>query len=277
MVDKVSGSTLSWWQRFERTTVGEYLKVIVLAAIIVFGFIRPCVVEGYRIPSESMEETLLVGDRILVCKFIYGVNVPGLNAKFLDYHKPARGDVFVFQPPHDPRPYIKRIVAVAGDMVETTGNTLYVNGKAIDDSNYAKHLPARPSASVAPTQWRFPRLRSMPDFPPFREPEHIPDGEAFDEYKLPSKDFKQQFREGKPFVVPEGYVFAMGDNRDMSRDSRSWGPVPVESIKGQAFMIYWSYDETDRAMPWQLGRILGNIRLDRIGRLIRSQFDGNEG
>jgi len=115
---------LSKWQKFRQTVVWEYTQVIVVALILVFGFIRPFVVEAFKIPSGSMEDTLLIGDRILVCKFIYGVKIPGTDIKIFDFHKPGRGDVFVFLPPHDrERNFIKRIVAVEGDTVETRGIT----------------------------------------------------------------------------------------------------------------------------------------------------------
>ena len=256
-----TSNKLSHWQKFRKTVIGEYLQTIVVAFVLVFGFIRPCVVEGFKIPSESMEDTLLVGDRIFVCKFIYGIKLPGTKIKLFDFHKPARGDVFVFIPPHDRKHYIKRIVAVEGDTVETRGSTLYVNGEPIGDGAYTKHVMNSPAYKR--------------DFPPFREPEHLPDGEAFDDYKLSPNQFRMKFPEDKPFVVPKGYVFAMGDNRDLSRDSRSWGPVPVDVIKGQAFMIYWSYDKSNQAKPWEIWKIGEKIRFNRVGKLIRSEFDGS--
>ena len=215
---------LSKWQKFRKTIVWEYAQVIVVALILVFGFIRPFVVEAFKIPSGSMEDTLLIGDRILVCKFIYGITIPGTDIKVLDVHKPARGDVFVFIPPHDrERNFIKRIVGVEGDTVETRGDTLYVNGTAIDDSHYAKHIP----------RTRFKRG----DFP--------------------------------PFTIPEGKVFAMGDNRDQSSDSRAWGPVDVSDIKGQAFMVYWSFDAKP-AKVWEVWKLIDNVRFSRIGKLIHA-------
>ena len=115
---------LTRWQRFQQTVVWEYLQVIIVAFVLVFGFIRPFVVEAFKIPSGSMEETLLVGDRILVCKFIYGIKIPGTEVELLNFHKPARGDVFVFIPPHErAKNFIKRIVAVDGDEVETRGDS----------------------------------------------------------------------------------------------------------------------------------------------------------
>ena len=141
---------LSKWQRFRKTVAWEYTQVIVVALILVFGFIRPFVVEAFKIPSGSMEDTLLIGDRILVCKFIYGFKIPGTdNIRVFDFHKPARGDVFVFIPPHEKkRNFIKRIVAIEGDTVHTEGKTLYVNGQVVNDNGYAKYAGNRLSDEV---------------------------------------------------------------------------------------------------------------------------------
>ena len=246
-----------------RATAWEHLRPILIAVIFVFGFMRPFVVEPYQIPSGSMEDTLLVGDRILVCNFIYGVGIPGADIKLFDLHEPARGDVFVFVPPHEKsRHFIKRVVAVGGDTVETKGGALYVNGVAIQDSAYTKRVG-----------YRGPRH----DFPPFRAPHLLPDNDAFADYKLPPRQFHAKFPEGVPFTVPEGHVFAMGDNRDLSSDSRTWGTVPVSQIKGQAFMIFWSYGVRNPKKPWEIWKIIADIRFSRIGRLIRSEFDESQG
>jgi signal peptidase I len=258
-IQKETAEELSRWQRFQRTIVWEYLQVIVIAFVLVFGLIRPFVVEAFKIPSGSMENTLLVGDRILVCKFIYGIKIPGTEIKLFDFHKPTRGDVFVFIPPHErTKNFIKRIIAVEGDTVETKGETLYVNGEAVDDSNYTKHVPAMSKRS----------------FPPFGDWRYLPDDEAFADYKLSRNQFRMKFPNGKPFVVPKGFVFAMGDNRNQSSDSRVWGPASVDDIKGQAFLIYWSYDGSERVKPWEVWKLAGNVRFKRLGKLIRSEFDG---
>ena len=148
--------------RFKRTVAWEYLRPIVVAVALVFGFMRPFVVEPFQIPSGSMEDTLLVGDRILVCKFIYGVGIPGTDIKLFDFHEPARGDVFVFVPLHQKsRHFIKRIVAIGGDTVETKGGALYVNGVAVKDDAYTQNVC--PAASAPATI-----------FPPFAPPTSCP-------------------------------------------------------------------------------------------------------
>lgn len=249
---------LSKWQKLRQTVVWEYTQVIVVALILVFGFIRPFVVEAFKIPSGSMEDTLLIGDRILVCKFIYGVKIPGTDIKVFDFHKPARGDVFVFIPPHDrERNFIKRIVAVEGDTIQTRGDALYVNGEAVDDSGYAKYM-------------KFSHFR-RDDFPPFRQPEYLPDNESFSDYTLTASQFRRKFPQGNPFTVPKGMVFAMGDNRNHSSDSRTWGPVDVEDIKGQAFIVYWSFEDLPTKL-WEVWKIVGNVRFNRIGKLIRAEY-----
>ena len=249
---------LSIQQILQKTWVREHAKPIVVMLILMFGLIRPFIVDAYRIPSGSMEDTLLIGDRVLVCKFIYGVNIPGTDIKVFDLHEPARGDVFVFVPPHDREQfYIKRIVAVEGDTVYTQGNTLFVNDQVVDDSAYTKHLT-------------FSHFRR--NFPPFRTPEYLPTDDGYDDYTLTESQFRRKFPEGKPFVVPKDMVFAMGDNRDMSSDSRTWGPVAVDDIKGQAFMVMWSVANRP-VKPWEVWKLIGNIRFNRICKPIPSEPD----
>ena len=151
--------------------------LIVGAAFVLALLIQQFIVKPFYIPSESMEPTLVEGDRVLVNRFIY---------RFTD---PEPGDVIVFHPPTAPdEDYIKRVVAVAGDTVEVKDGKLYVNGEAQDE----------PYLNEPFIQGVFP-----------------------------------------PETIPEGYVFAMGDNRNRSGDSRVFGPVNVDKILGEGFLIYW--------------------------------------
>ncbi|MBM3212297.1 signal peptidase I [Candidatus Poribacteria bacterium] len=201
----------------KKSTWLEYIQVFAVAFVLVFGFMRPFVVEAFKIPSQSMEDTLLIGDRILVAKFIYGIKVPFTNIHFLDFHKPRIGDVFVFKPPPEAgktQPFIKRIVGLPGDVIEVKNGDLYRNGEPVPNENYVKRYLFSP---------------------------HSP-----------------QFIKA---VVPPEHIFAMGDNRDRSSDSRVWGPVPIENIKGQAFLIYWSWDKD--------AELIKKIRYSRIGKRIK--------
>ena len=160
----------------------EFLLILIVAFALVFGFVRPFVVEAFYIPSGSMIPTLEVGDRVLVNKFIYR------------FEEPERGDVIVFESV-EPKPdgsrddLIKRVVAVGGDEVAVRDGELFINGELQDE--------------------------------PFVNDE-FPDASFFG-----------------PTVIPEGRIFAMGDNRSNSRDSRFFGPVPIENIEGEAFIVFW--------------------------------------
>ena len=159
--------------------VAELIFTALVAFVLVFGFVRPFVVEAYRIPTESMVPTLEVGDRVLANKFIY---------RFTD---PERRDIVVFDSvdEDDDQTLIKRVVGVAGDEIQVQGGVLYVNG------------------------------------------------EAQDEPYLNDADLSRGFY--GPTVVPEGHIFVMGDNRGNSADSRVFGPLPLENLKGEAFMRFW--------------------------------------
>jgi signal peptidase I len=159
--------------------VAELVFTALVAFVLVFGFVRPFVVEAYRIPTESMVPTLEVGDRVLANKFVY---------RFTD---PERRDIVVFDSvdEDDDQTLIKRVVGVAGDEIQVQGGVLYVNG------------------------------------------------EAQDEPYLNDADLSRGFY--GPTVVPEGHIFVMGDNRGNSADSRVFGPLPLENLRGEAFMRFW--------------------------------------
>jgi signal peptidase I len=188
------------WQR-------EYLEAL-LIAVIFATFARTYVVQAFKIPSGSMEQNLLIGDHILVNKFIYGpTGLDGPERALLPVRDVRRGDIVVFKFPEDPyRDFIKRCIGLPGDTVEVVDKELILNGKPVDDASYTWHV---------------------------------------DPFIIPRSPFLQNNRTRDnfgPYTVPAGHYFCMGDNRDNSNDSRVWGAVPREYVKGRAFMVYWSFD-----------------------------------
>jgi signal peptidase I len=162
-----------------RAGLAELVLTVVVAFVLVFGVVRPFVIEAYRIPSESMVPTLEVSDRILANKFIY---------HFTD---PKKGDIIVFDSvdEEDDQTLVKRVVGVAGDEIQVEDGVLFVNGEAQNEPYLNQELPFR--GSYGPTE------------------------------------------------VPEGHIFVMGDNRGNSADSRVFGPLPLENVKGEAFVRFW--------------------------------------
>lgn len=203
--------------RTRKRILWEYAEAIVTALILAL-IIRAYVVQAFKIPTGSMEPTLLVGDHLLVNKFIYGTHLPFVDGKVLAVREPRRGDIVVFKYPRDPdRDFIKRIVGVGGDVVQERDKVIYINGKPVDEPFAAHSDPAvEPPGS----------------------------GEPRDNFG--------------PVTVPEGKYFVMGDNRDQSYDSRYWGFVDEEEIRGKAIIIYWSWD-SKRHLP-RLGRITSLVK-----------------
>ena len=182
----------------------EYAEAAIIAILLAL-FIRTFVVQAFKIPSGSMKPTLLVGDHILVNKFLYGIKIPFTNKTLIPVSEPKRGDVIVFIYPVDPeKDFIKRVIGLPGDTVEISGEKVLINGK----------------------------------------PYH-------DEHGFYSKIGSAAAQMGKaghfgPVMVPKDHLFVMGDNRNHSYDSRFWGFVPLSSVKGKAFIIYWSWPHWKR-------------------------------
>jgi len=179
--------------------------------------IKTSVVEAYKIPSSSMEDTLLVGDFLLANKFVYGSRIPLTNLRLPAIHDPQRGDVVIFVWPGDGvTKYIKRCVAVPGDTVEVRDTVLMINGKP--QSRPARGKFGGDTGGQHATKFRQGDQRDTRDF-------------------------------FGPFVVPADHYFMMGDNRDNSYDSRYWGPVGRDAILGEAMVVHWSWFEPDRSDP----------------------------
>lgn len=222
----------------KKSRLRDNVEAIVIAVIIAL-IIRALVIQAFKIPSGSMEDTLLVGDHLLVNKFIYGVKVPFTDKKLVSFKEPKVGEIIVFKFPVDEKvDFIKRVVAVAGDTVEVRDKELYVNGKHVT-ADYTKHTDSNIYSD--------PRGYNV--FSP-----HNP--LAFFSYRDNTATAAR--RDNMPqVVVPENTVFVMGDNRDESADSRFWGFVEISKIKGKALIIYWSWD-SEKTFPrfGRMGKIL---------------------
>jgi len=191
-----------------KSTIREYIEAILIALLLAL-FIRTFVVQAFKIPSGSMKNTLLVGDHILVNKFIYGVKNPLNGNTWIPIKEPERRDIVVFKYPVNPeQDYIKRVIGVEGDSIEIKDKKVYVNGEP-QDEDYAIFLDKR----------------VMPG-------------------SLQPRDNMG------PITVPENSLFVMGDNRDNSYDSRFWKFVDLKSVKGKAFILYWSWDKENFSVRW---------------------------
>jgi signal peptidase I len=200
--------------------IKEYLEPIVIAVVIAL-FIRTFIIQAFKIPSSSMEPTLLVGDHLLVNKFIYGIKIPLTDIKLFQLKRPKRGEIIVFIYPRDrSKDFIKRVIGTEGEKVEVIRNKIYINDKLIDD------------------RWG-----------------HYHEESNWMKYLQPIEKFG-------PVLVPKDSLFVLGDNRDNSQDSRFWGFVNINAVRGEAFIIYFSWDRYAQSL-------LGKIRWTRFGKLIR--------
>ncbi len=198
-------------------TVWDNFKQV-LAAVVMALIIKTSIVEAYKIPSQSMEDTLLVGDFLLANKFVYGARLPGVNWRLPSISDPEPGDVVIFIWPRDgATKYIKRCVAVPGDTVEIKNKVVFVNGEEFPFPEYGKFIDTAANGRQVIQPRRPGGLDSRDNF--------------------------------GPYVVPPDCYFMMGDSRDNSYDSRYWGVVPEELILGEAMLIHWSWDDSKYPSP----------------------------
>jgi signal peptidase I len=229
-----------------RSLLREYVEALLIAVIFAV-FARTYAFQAFKIPTGSMEENLLIGDHILVNKFVYGPVVTPLERLILPARGVRRGDIVVFKFPQEPsRDFIKRCIGLPGDEIEIVDKVVFVNGQMLEDQSYTYHT---------------------------------------DQNTYPRSDFLAAAHRDRdnfgPETVPPDHYFFMGDNRDNSNDSRFWGPVPAELIKGRAFMIYWSFENHHETVDWpgyrgkakQLGNVLlrffTKTRWERTLRIVR--------
>ena len=189
--------------------------------ILLFG--TTTLVQAFIVPTPSMDTTVRVGDHLLVDKLSYA-NAGAISRYFLPYTDIKRGDIIVFRYPVDiSQNYVKRVMGVPGDHIHLENKEVFLNGKKLVEP-YARHI--RP--------YTIPYADDFPSIPPGAEV-------SYKERERAQEMFAQNVVNGE-LVVPEGYYFAMGDNRDDSADSRYWGLVPRDNIIGKPLVIFWSYD-----------------------------------
>lgn len=224
--------------------VWEWTRSILLAFVL-FLVIRTFLVEAFKIPTSSMERTLLIGDFLLVNKAVYGAEIPATDVRLPALSEPERGDVVVFHPPHDPvRNYVKRVVGLPGDTLAMDDKALFVNGVRQHEP-YARYLDRSGDAVHPGMSWQYGHL--------------VSDLHASHDRYRPTRD------NWGPLVVPENKLFVLGDNRDNSEDSRYWGFVDREAVRGRPLFVYYSFDaEGARERAW-----LERVRWSRIGDAIR--------
>ena len=239
----------------------EWARSVVIA-VLLFLAVRSFVVEAFKIPTSSMEETLLVGDYLLVNKAVYGAEVPFLGLRLPAWREPTRGEVVVFHPPHEPlRNYVKRVVGVPGDTLEMQGKTLLVNGREVQEK-YVRHIDRGGDATHSDMKWQRNHLLASGIIPDRGYGEG--DGWLEDGRGSPRDVYRPSRDNWGPISVPEGSYFVLGDNRDNSEDSRYWGFVDRRSIRGQPWRLYFSYDPSvARGSPG-----LRAVRWERVGQSI---------
>ena len=219
--------------------------------------IRSSVIEAFKIPSGSMIPTLLVGDHIFVNKFAYGLKVPFtewiMDEPLYFYHgtPPQRGDIVVFKYPKDPSLYyIKRVIGTPGDRVSMRNKQLYINDIPVERTEVSPETRTKIMNELKDTKYNFNSLVIMRETHPSASPTVMVDS---------SQPFNADFDE---ITVPADKYFCMGDNRDFSNDSRFWGFVPMENIKGKAMIIWlsawidFSHSENSSFKPGRIGTIL---------------------
>jgi signal peptidase I len=194
---------------YRKSTAREYFESICVAVILAL-FVRTFIVQAFKIPTGSMENNLLIGDHLLVNKFVFAPTLSGVENTLLPIDPIRRGDIVVFKYPEEPeRDFIKRVIGLPGETIELRNKKVYINNKPIDEP-YVHYL-----------------------FPP-DEGAHAEDS-GFNDF-----DVRRTYG---PVTVPEGHYFMMGDNRDNSQDSRYWGFMPRSYVKGKALFVYFSFGE----------------------------------
>jgi signal peptidase I len=249
----------------------EYLESGLVTAVMALFFMT-FIAQAAEVPSASMENTIYVGDRFLINKFIFA---PGPSLPFLPMREIRRGDIVVFKYPSDINTskevvryktlFIKRVIGLPGETIEVRGADVYINGRLLPEYRVTALDPNLGNDKAELKQLRRPaEQRPEASYEVFYSPRTLSRA-GREERPLP--DFR--FAVNRPFKIPPGHYFVMGDNRDNSMDSRVWGTVPRELIVGKALFVIYSYDESAPTHGNALTNFFQNTRWDRIGTLLR--------
>jgi signal peptidase I len=220
-----------------------------LIAIGIILFLRGFIVQTFNVPTGSMKDTILIGDFLIVNRLKYGIKLPFTDKYLVRYKKPEKGEIIVFRYPlggnglFNNTNFVKRCVAVAGDTVYLEHKILFVNG----ESGNADYTSYRDTKEYPPLNIKNELFRNL-----------------WKERKL--KNYPNVRDNFGPIIVPEGHVFAMGDNRDESDDSRFWGPVPIDNISGTPLLIYWSWKPQIPIISF-----FRKVRWKRIGKIFTKE------
>jgi signal peptidase I len=250
-----------------KTVLREYFESAVVTVIMaLFGM--TFIVQAVKVPTGSMQNTITIGDHLLVNKFVFG---PGDTFPLLPQREIRRGDIIVFKYPGDPdnpegdrRPdnlpfktnYVKRVIGLPGDRVQVQGERVLINGEELPEHRVSAidHFDDPRTEEVESNK----QLEILPS-PPRKE------GEPYSVYYSTDRTLESGFDE----VVPKGHYFVMGDNRNNSQDSRAWGFVPRNLVVGRAMFVYWSYDESAPSSGNFLMDFLRNTRWNRTGTMVK--------
>jgi signal peptidase I len=255
---KMQGPPKSVWREYFESAV-----VTVIMALFGMTFI----VQAVKVPTGSMQNTITIGDHLLVNKFIFA---PGKSLPFLPQREIKRGDIIVFKYPGDPsnpegdkRPdnipyktnYVKRVIGLPGDHIEIRKDRVFVNGQELPEHRITALDHEDDPSTPEPENSK--ALEIIND-PPRK------DGESYTVYY----SIHRGLEEGKPVDVPADSYFVMGDNRNNSQDSRFWGFVPRDLVVGRAMFVYWSYDESKPSSN-PFSDFFNNTRWNRTGTMIK--------
>jgi signal peptidase I len=239
--------------------IWEWFRSVVIA-LALFFVVRAFFVEAFKIPTGSMEHTLMVGDFLLVNKLVYGAEVPFTSVKLPAIRTPQRGDVIVFQWPVDrTKNFVKRIVGMPGDTVEMRDGNLLRDGR-LQREAYVSHTAPGSDVSDEEFNWQLAYLLGAQH--PVTETPHSP-------MEVQTLEASPAYHPSRnnwgPLIVPRGNYFVLGDNRDNSLDSRYWGFVADSLVRGQPLVVYYSYDPDGAVkLDW-----LTRVRWKRFGEMIQ--------